>query len=223
MSVAAPAASSPSSFDVNARALPRAFYVAPTLVVARRLLGKILLHDAPGGLTAGRIVEVEAYRGPSDRAAHTFGGRRTARNETMWGDAGHAYVYFIYGMHHCVNVVTQAAGVPEAVLIRALEPVAGVPLMRLRRDRSVGPEWQLCRGPGALCRALGIDRAQDGADLTEGPLRILDGGAVPASAVARTARIGVDYAGADAHRPWRFVVRDARAVSGPRGLVPPRR
>lgn len=218
MSVAAPAASSAPSFDVNARALPRAFYVQPTLVVGRRLLGKILLHDAPGGLTAGRIVEVEAYRGPRDRAAHTFGGRRTPRNETMWGPPGHAYVYYIYGMHHCVNVVTQAAGVPEAVLIRALEPVAGIDLMRLRRARTTGPDWHLCRGPGALCRALEIDRNQDGSDLTAGPLRILDAPAIPARAIVRTPRIGVDYAGSDAARPWRFALRGVRAVSGPRAL-----
>jgi DNA-3-methyladenine glycosylase len=164
-------------------------------------------------------VEVEAYRGPRDRAAHSAGGRRTARNETMWGAAGHAYVYFIYGMYHCVNVVTQPPGVPEAVLIRALEPLEGLTLMRARRGLADGPAWRLCRGPGSLCQALGLTRALDGVDLVTGPLHILDAPTVPAAQVARTTRIGVAYAGADALRPWRFLVRGSLAVSGPRRVT----
>jgi DNA-3-methyladenine glycosylase len=191
----------------------------PTLLVARALLGQVLVHDGPDGRAAGRIVEVEAYRGPRDRAAHSRGGRRTPRNEAMYGLAGHAYVYFIYGMHHCVNVVTQPPEVPEAVLIRALEPLAGVDLMRTRRGLAAGPAWRLCRGPGALCRALGIDRTHDRVDLTTGPLRILRGPAVPPRLVARTPRIGVGYAGPDALRAWRFAVRGSLAVSGRR--LPP--
>ena len=198
------------------RSLPRTFYLQPTLRVARALLGKILLHDTPEGRTAGRIVEVEAYRGPADRAAHSAGGHRSARNEVMYGPPGHAYVYFIYGMHHCMNVVCQPAGRPEAVLLRALEPIAGEPLMRRRRGLVDAPAWRLCRGPGALCQAMAITRADNGADLLRGRLRILDGPEVPPGAVARTPRVGVDYAGADARRPWRFVVRETRAVSGAR-------
>ncbi|TMB41141.1 MAG: DNA-3-methyladenine glycosylase [Deltaproteobacteria bacterium] len=201
---------------MSARALPRRLYLQPTLRVARALLGKTLVHDGPEGRTAGRIVEVEAYRGPADRAAHSSGGRRTPRNEVMYGPPGYAYVYFIYGMYFCMNVVCQPAGVPEAVLLRALEPLEGVELMRRRRELAEGPEWRLCRGPGALCRALGIGRAENGADLVRGPLRIVDAPPVPAARVARTARIGVAYAGADAARPWRFLVRGSPAVSGPR-------
>jgi DNA-3-methyladenine glycosylase len=203
---------------VTGRALPRAFYLQPTLRVARALLGKLLVHESRAGLAAGRIVEVEAYRGPRDRAAHTYGGHRSARNEAMWGASGHAYVYLIYGLHHCLNVVTQGPGVPEAVLIRALEPVAGEVLMRRRRRRLAAdaPTWRLCRGPGALCQALGIDRALDGADLCRGRLRVLDAQAIPGRLVARTPRIGVDYAGRDAARPWRLVLRGTRAVSGRR-------
>jgi DNA-3-methyladenine glycosylase len=197
-------------------ALPRSFYLQPTLTVARRLLGKVLVHETADGLAAGRIVEVEAYRGPADRAAHSRGGHRSARNEVMYGPPGHAYVYFIYGMHHCVNVVTQPRDVPEAVLIRALEPVAGVELMRRRRGLPDAPEWRLCRGPGALCQALGIDRARNGADLVRGALRILDRPDVTSARIERTTRIGIDYAGADAARPWRFLVCASRAVSGPR-------
>jgi len=196
--------------------LPRAFYLQPTLRVARALLGKILVHETAAGATAGRIVEVEAYRGPADRAAHSAGGHRSARNEVMWGPPGHAYVYFVYGMHHCVNVVCQPPEVPEAVLLRALEPVDGEVLMRRRRRLPDAPAWRLCRGPGALCQAMGIGRAENGADLVCGALRIRDAPGVPARRVARTARIGVGYAGADAARPWRFLVRGSRAVSGRR-------
>jgi DNA-3-methyladenine glycosylase len=188
----------------------------PTLVVARRLLGMVLVHETADGVTAGRIVETEAYRGPADRAAHSRGGHRSARNEVMYGPPGHAYVYFVYGMHHCVNVVTRPTDVPEAVLIRALEPVAGTALMRARRGITDGPEWRLCRGPGALCQALGIDRDRNGADLTRGALTIRSAPAVSARLVARTPRIGVDYAGDDAAHPWRFVVATSPAVSGPR-------
>jgi DNA-3-methyladenine glycosylase len=204
---------------VTGRALPRRFYLQPTLGVARALLGQVLVHDAPDGIAAGRIVEVEAYRGPRDRAAHSRGGHRSARNEVMYGPPGHAYVYFVYGMHHCVNVVTQPREVPEAVLIRALEPVAGVELMRRRRGLRDAPVWYLCRGPGALCRALAITRTHNGADLTGGALRILAAPAVPERAVRRTPRIGVAYAGPHAAFRWRFLVTGSPAVSGPRALT----
>jgi DNA-3-methyladenine glycosylase len=205
-----------SSDRVQGRPLSRSFYLQPTLTVARRLLGMLLVHETADGVAAGSIVETEAYRGPTDRAAHSRGGHRSARNEVMYGPPGHAYVYFVYGMHHCVNVVTRPVDVPEAVLIRALEPVAGVPLMRTRRGIADGAAWRLCRGPGALCRALGIDRRHNGADLTRSALTIRSAPAVPPRFVVRTPRIGVDYAGDDAEHPWRFVVAPSPAVSGPR-------
>lgn len=197
--------------------LDEGFYRRPTLRVARDLLGRVLVHETPAGLVAGRIVEVEAYLGVHDGAAHTFGGRRTARNESMWGPGGRVYVYFTYGMHHCVNVVTGEAGRPEAVLLRALVPLEGEDGMRARRG--VGPDvpaWRLARGPGNLCRAMGIDRALDGADLRSSPLRLLPGDPVPGRLVSRGPRIGVAYAGDDALRPYRFWIRDEPAVSAAR-------
>lgn len=198
--------------------LPAAFFRRPALALAPELLGLILVHATADGVAAGRVVEVEAYCGPADLAAHSAGGRRTARNEVMYGPAGHAYVYFIYGMHWCVNVVAATPGVPEAVLLRALEPVHGVPLMHARRGAHVATA-ALARGPGNLTRALGIDRGLNGADLRRGPLRLLrpsGGRGLPAPAdVVRSPRIGVAYAGDWASLPWRFSVRGNASVSRP--------
>jgi DNA-3-methyladenine glycosylase len=199
------------------RRLSLEFYCRDGLTLARDLLGKIVVHEAPDGLAAGRIVETEAYRGPEDRAAHSFGGRRTARNEVMWGPPGRAYVYFVYGMHWCLNVVCATEGVPEAVLLRALEPLDGFDLMRRRRGGSP-PDPHLLRGPGNVCRGLGITGIQNGTDLITGTLSILDAPRVPASRVGRSTRIGVAYAGDHADRPWRFYVTGSPAVSGPRAL-----
>ncbi|MBP7147638.1 MAG: DNA-3-methyladenine glycosylase [Acidobacteria bacterium] len=193
------------------RVLPREFYLRDALRLARALLGKELRHEAPGGVVSARIVEVEAYRGPADRAAHSSGGRRTARNEVMYGPGGHVYVYFIYGMHFCMNVVASVAGRPEAVLLRAAEPLAGIELMRARRPGI--REARLLAGPGNLCRALGVDRRLNGTDLTAGPLVLLDAPAVPARRIARGARIGVDYAGEHAALPWRLWIDGHPSVS----------
>lgn len=198
--------------------LPRSFYDRPTLQVARDLLGCLLVHEPAGDApTAGVIVEVEAYCGARDLAAHSAGGRRTMRNEVMYGPPGHAYVYFTYGMHHCVNVVTRAAGVAEAILLRAALPTDGIVRMRVRRglDESA-PAHRLARGPGNLCRAFGIDRGANGADLVESALTIRRGRRVPPALVRRTPRIGIDYAGAYVSRPWRFLVADEPAVSARR-------
>jgi DNA-3-methyladenine glycosylase len=188
--------------------LPRHFYLAETLAVARSLLGCLLWHDTPEGVTSGRIVETEAYC-QSDEASHAARGR-TPRNASMFGPPGHAYVYFTYGMHHCVNAVTAAEGVGEAVLIRALEPVEGLELMR-RRRRTDG--WQLTNGPGRLTQAMAIDRTLDGADLTEGEL-VIRGPVAGAFEIITATRVGITRA-RDA--PWRFYVAGNRWVSKGRG------
>lgn len=202
--------------------LPLGFYEGPTLRVARALLGKILVRVRGNVVTAGRIVEVEAYRGPADRAAHSSGGRRTARNEVMWGPAGMLYVYFTYGMHHCANVVTRTKGIPEAVLLRAVEPLHGERTMGRRRGISGAPPWTLARGPANLCRAFAIDRRLNGEPLTGPAIFLLDAPTVAAHRVARTPRIGIAYAGPDASLPWRLLAVGSPAVSGPRTLASPR-
>ena len=215
---AAPSGAAPSRAPRLGAPPPQAFFARAALDLAPDLLGLVLVHETDDGVAAGRIVEVEAYCGPADLAAHSAGGRRTARNEVMYGPAGRAYVYFIYGMHWCVNVVAATTGVPEAVLIRALEPVHGVELMRARRGGHVATA-ALARGPGNLTRALGIDRERNGADLRRGALRVLrppgDRGVPAPSDVVTSPRIGVAYAGAWAALPWRFSVRGNASVSRP--------
>ncbi|MGH9866634.1 MAG: DNA-3-methyladenine glycosylase [Candidatus Polarisedimenticolia bacterium] len=186
----------------RAAILNRSFYAATALEVAPRLLGKVLCHRRRGVLTAGRILEVEAYMGADDPASHSHMGP-TPRNRAMFGPPGHAYVYFTYGNHWCMNVVTDREGIGSGVLIRALEPLEGILAMRRRRRR---PELaQLASGPGKLAQAMGIDRACYGRDLTCEPLWIEDDGQ-PAAAWLATPRIGIRKA---AELPWRFVVRDS--------------
>jgi DNA-3-methyladenine glycosylase len=183
----------------NPSQLTRDFYARSTLVVARQLIGMHLVHRDAGVRRVGRIVETEAYLGPRDLAAHSARGR-TPRNAVMFGPPGHAYVYFIYGFWNCVNVVTREAGVPQAVLVRALEPVEGID------DKT----W----GPGLLCRAMHIDRTLNGADL-EGQRLWIER---PHEAkrrvnVSRATRIGISYAGDWAQRLWRFFAADSPYVS----------
>jgi len=193
--------------------LPRGFYTRPDVVeVARDLLGRLLVVPARGGRrVSGIIVETEAYRGPEDRASHAHGGRRTLRTETMYARGGTAYVYFVYGMYHQFNVVTGVADVPHAVLVRALEPVEGLALMRRRRGG--GPLHSLTSGPGKLCIALGIDRRHDRADLLGDRIWIEARAPVPPRAIAAGPRVGIDYAEAWVDRPWRFWLRDNPFVS----------
>ncbi len=180
------------------RKLERSFYDRPALQVAPDLLGCLLLHASPDGLRVGRIVEVEAYLGPGDLAAHTARGR-TARTRAMFGPPGHAYVYLIYGMYHCINAVTGPEGSGTAVLLRALAPVAGL-------DSATN-------GPGRLCRAMGITLDQYGVDLCGHTLWLARDEAPLASPIATSPRIGVDYAGEWADKPLRFYLQDHPAVS----------
>jgi len=188
--------------------LDRTWFDRHALEVAPDLLGKRLVHDSPDGRIAGIIVETEAYAGPEDRAAHSSRGR-TVRNAVMFGEPGHLYVYFIYGMHHCLNVVCGPGSKPEAVLIRAVRLEEGEALARLRRG-SV-PEAQLASGPGNVAAAYGIDRSLNGADLAAGPVWLTDGPA-PKDVLARP-RVGVAYAGEWAARHWRFMLAHDPHVS----------
>jgi len=189
--------------------LAREFYARPVLTVAKACIGKLLVHRTAQGLVAGRIVESEAYRGPEDRAAHSFGGRRTARTEVMFGPAGYAYVFFVYGMHYQFNLVTSKDGAPHAVLIRAVEPVLGVELMAERRKLAPSAR-ALTNGPGKLCQALAIGRECYGVDLCGSTLFLAEG---PSVRSLSAKRIGVDYAGDWAEKPWRFYDPKSRYVS----------
>jgi DNA-3-methyladenine glycosylase len=186
--------------------LAREFYQRPTEVVARELLGKLVVRTHPDGVAVLRLNEVEAYLGVDDPACHTSGGRRTTRTETMWGEAGHAYIYLVYGLHNCFNVVTVGPERPEAVLVRGGVVVEGMDLVRVRRGPLVG-ERSLTDGPGKLCQALAITRDDDGLDLCspESTLQICDDGVeVPEGRVRRVPRVGVDFAGEAALWPLRL-------------------
>ena len=197
--------------------LPRSFYERPTLHVAADLIGKVLLHETRSGIASGVIVEAEAYIGENDPACHAAPGP-TARNAPLYGPPGVAYVYLNYGIHYLVNAVTEAEGRPAAILIRALEPKDGLPLMRRRRAAGSRARpsqlllHDLCRGPGNLTKALGITLRQNCLDLTRGPLRVEDqaGAARP---LVWTRRIGITVG---VEQEWRVLAADSSAVSGGR-------
>lgn len=196
--------------------LEPAFYARPAVEVAPDLLGCVV-HSSVGGIeVAGRIVETEAYTGPEDEASHARASTgRTTRNASMFAAAGTAYIYRIYGVHWCLNAVTDEAGHPAAVLIRAAAPLFGIEAARTRRG-GVLPESALMRGPGNLCRALGIEGGLDGHSLRDAPLRILEGEGIPPNRIARGPRIGVTRA---MELPLRFRVAGDPNVSGPRVAV----
>ena len=198
---------------VTGRKLPRDFYTRTNVLsVARDLLGKLLVvPDEKGKRLSGKIVEVEAYRGPEDRASHAYGGRRTKRTETMYQTGGMAYVYFVYGMYNQFNVVTNVADIPHAILVRGLEPVEGIEVMRERRHSH--PDRNLTNGPGKLCAAMGIDRKLDKADLLGDEVWIEEFEKVAASKISKGPRIGIDYAEAWIEKPWRFWIKGNEWVS----------
>jgi DNA-3-methyladenine glycosylase len=195
---------------VRSSAVQAKFYARPTEAVARGLLGQILVSDVGGRRqqTAGRIVEVEAYVGPHDPACHAYGHRRTARTEPLYGPPGTAYVYFTYGMHWCLNAVTELQDFPAAVLIRALEPIAGFATMRRRRRKE-----PLCSGPARLCEALGVTGELNGASLQRGLLRIVEGKKPKPGDIVTGPRIGITQA---ADWPLRFYLKDSPWVSAAR-------
>ncbi len=200
------------------RKLDRSFYERDTLSVSRDLLGKLLVRESSEGRTVGTIVETEAYMGVEDRASHAYGGHRTSRNKVMWGPAGHAYVYLIYGMYWCLNLVTEREGVPRAALVRALEPVEGLDLMAQRRGFSEldsKKKKELTNGPGKLCMAMAVDKSLNGADLTDDILYLAEGEKKKIKVLSST-RINVDYAEEDASKPWRFMIDANPYVSRPR-------
>jgi DNA-3-methyladenine glycosylase len=189
--------------------LPHAFYGRPSVEVARDLLGKTLWRRTEAGLTAGIIVETEAYDGVNDPASHAWRGR-TRRNAVMFGPPGYAYVYFTYGMHHCLNAVTGPVGQASAALLRAIQPIVGLESMRERRGDHI-PDRDLARGPGRLCQALRITTADDGTNLAGDAVWISETVDAPDLLIAATPRIGITRA---AERLWRFVICDNRYVSG---------
>ncbi len=193
--------------------LKREFYLrTDTIAVARDLLGKlIVMPDADGRRVSAMIVETEAYLGETDRAAHSYGGRRTPRNEIMYAGGGHAYVFFVYGMYHQFNVVTGQIDTPHAILIRAAEPVDGIEIIRERRGEM--KDQNLTSGPGKLCIALAIDRSLNGENLRGKRIWLEDHRSFAPHEIAAGKRIGIDYAGADAEKPWRFWVRHCMFVS----------
>lgn len=198
--------------------LDREFYNRDSLIVAKELLGKVLVHEMQGQKISAKIVETEAYMGIFDKAAHSYGGRRTPRVEVMYGGPGFSYVFIVYGMHDCFNIVTREEGIPQAVLIRAVEPVDGLEYMalnrfqkeytRLARNQIKG----LTNGPGKLCRALAIDRSLNGEDMC-GPVLYVEERAGEHFTVVESKRVGIDYAGEAKDYLWRFYIKDNPYVS----------
>ncbi len=195
--------------------LPNSFYRQKNVcAVAKGLIGKVLITNFKGTITAGRIVETEAYNGIVDKASHAWNGRRTQRTETMYRQGGVSYVYLCYGIHHLFNVVTNETDVPHAVLLRALEPVWGIETM-LKRTGKPQADYTLTKGPGNLSKAMGILVKHNALDLQKDEISIVDDGfTVKPSHIISTPRIGVDYAAEDAFLPFRFILKDNPYVSG---------
>lgn len=198
--------------------LNREFYNRDTLVVAQELLGKVLVHEVDGVRTAGKIVEVEAYIGPIDKAAHSYNGRRTPRTEVMYGKPGFAYVYFIYGMHYCFNVVTREEGMPEAVLVRAVEPLEGKDKMSEGRFEKYydcltkSQKRNLTNGPAKLCAALRIDKGLNREDLC-GDRLYIEEGSKEEFTIKSSKRVGIDYSEEAKDYLWRFYIENSEYVS----------
>ncbi|MCF6138382.1 DNA-3-methyladenine glycosylase [Pseudalkalibacillus berkeleyi] len=199
--------------------ITKEFLEQPTLELARQLIGKELVHETTQGTLSGKIVEVEAYKGPEDKAAHSYGGRRTSRTEIMYSAPGHVYMFLIYGMHHCFNIVSGPIGKPEAILIRALEPIQGIELMLKNRfgikESYLRSQYRnLTNGPGKLCKAMQLNMDLYGQTLMDNhSVSIRHSQSVDDSDIIRSPRINIDYAEEHAALPYRFHLRDHPHVS----------
>ena len=192
--------------------IEREFYMRDAVTVGKDILGKIIVKKtADGRIMSGRITEVEAYMGTTDKASHSYGGRRTKRTEVMYKEGGYSYVFLIYGMYECFNVTVGREGDPQAVLIRGVEPLENKNFMW--EKRKVKKERDISNGPGKLTKALGITREDNGADLTEGENLWLEDDGYKVKDIVETTRIGIDYAEEDALKPWRFYIKDSIFVS----------
>ena len=192
--------------------IERKFYMRDAVTVGKDILGKIIMKKtADGRMMSGRITEVEAYMGITDKASHSYGGRRTKRTEVMYKEGGYSYVFLIYGMYECFNVTVRREGDPQAVLIRGVEPLENKNLMW--EKRKVKKERDISNGPGKLTKALGITREDNGADLTAGENLWLEDDGYKVKDIVETTRIGIDYAEEDALKPWRFYIKDSIFVS----------
>lgn len=189
----------------------REFYNRNALIVAQEVLGKVLVHNTNEGITKGKIVEVEAYNGTIDKAAHSYKNLYTDRTKIQYGEGGYAYVYLIYGMHICMNIVVNKPKMPEVLLIRALEPVYGLDLMKKRRN--ITDVKSLCNGPGKLSKAMGIDKSNYGTDLCDDVLYLEDAPSLPKEKIITTKRINIDYAEEAKDFLWRFIIKDNPFVS----------
>ena len=191
--------------------LDRSFYNRNVLTVAEEILGKILVHKTPEGIVKGRIVEVEAYDGTMDKAAHAYPNLLTARTRIQFGEGGYAYVYLIYGMYHCMNIVTGNVDEPQVLLLRALEPIEGIALMEKRRKTT--KLKNLCSGPGKLCQAMGITGEDYGKDLCGNEIYLEDAPALLAENILRSKRINIDYAEEAKEFLWRYTIKNDPFVS----------
>ena len=192
--------------------IERKFYMRDAVTVGKDILGKIIVKKtADGRMMSGRITEVEAYMGTTDKASHSYGGRRTKRTEVMYKEGGYSYVFLIYGMYECFNVTVGREGDPQAVLIRGVEPLENKNLMQ--EKRKVKKEKDISNGPGKLTKALGITREDNGADLVASENIWLEDDGYKVKDIVETTRIGIDYAEEDALKPWRFYIKDSIFVS----------
>lgn len=197
--------------NTDVKKLPREFYNRDVLTVAEEILGKTLVHITKDGVAKGKIVEVEAYNGLCDKAAHSYKNLRSKRTEIQYGEGGYAYVYLIYGMHHCMNIVVNRENLPEVLLLRALQPIEGLELMKKRRKTE--NVKMLCNGPGKLCQAMEITREHYGEDLCGENFYLENTPSVKPEEIVRTKRINIDYAKEAVDFPWRFFIKGNPYVS----------